>query len=198
MSGREAFREKLRSILVEADEAFAKTGDPMDALGWIALAAKSGVELPPRMGMWLHQALQTYVNGDGTMDAAMDLDKRGQAQPRRKRRADGELNDTLGRMWFLMAAGADRTQAAELVAARTGRSVEQLVRSYGLSWFARRTDHPFAGMHPLAVRDYVVGMLAEYPDDARTREAKAAILRQHPEPEQPPAIWRFAGWREAE
>jgi hypothetical protein len=180
MTPRDQFREKLRGILAEADQAFAASGDPMDALGWIALAAKSGVELPPHMGRWLHQALQTYVNGDSTMDAAMGLRKRGQGGPRRKRREASELNDTLGRMWFLMAAGADRTQAAELVVARVGGTVEQLRRNYSKSWFARRTDHPFDGLHPQAVRDFVVGLLDEYPDDARTREAKAAILRQHP------------------
>jgi hypothetical protein len=176
------FAAKLRGILAEADAAFAKSGDPMDALGWIALAAKAGAPLPPRMGQWLHKALQEYIASDDTMDAAMGLDKRGQAQPRRRRRSDVELNDTLGRMWFLIKAGADRTQAAVLVAALTGRSVEQLQRSYGSSWFVRRTDDPFEGVPPTSVREYVVGMLAEYPDGAETEQEKTAILARHPAP----------------
>ena len=108
MSGREQFAVELRGTLAEADEEFGRTGDPMDALGWIALAAKAGAPLPSRMGQWLHTALQAYVNGDASMDEAMGLATRGQGQPRRKRRAASELNDTLGRM--VPGAGRRNTQ----------------------------------------------------------------------------------------
>lgn len=180
MSAPVDFAAKLRGTLAEADEVFSKTGDPMDALGWVALAAKSGVELPPRMGRWLHKALQQYTSGEGTMDAAMGLALRGQEQPRRKHRSAADLNDATGRMWWLIHAGATRTQAAVLVAERTGRGVEQLHRSYGKSWHAKRTDDPFAGVPAAAVRAFVVDMLAEYPSIEPTREAKAAIMRKHP------------------
>lgn len=173
------FLERLHGILSEADREFLRTGDPMVAVGWIALAAKSGAPIPPAMGAWLHKALDDYQNGDDTMDAAMGLAIKGKAQPRRKRRADAELNDLLGRMWFLIKAGATRPQAAAMVAARSGRQPEQLVRSYGTSWLMRRTDDPFDGMAPPAVREFVVQMLADYPDGEETRQEKGAILSRH-------------------
>lgn len=182
MNGPVDFAAKLRAVLAEADAQFTKTRDPMDALPWVALAAKSGVPLPPRMGQWLHRVLQDYIGGIGTMDAAMGLALRGQEQPRRKRRTAAETDAALGRMWLLVKAGANRTQAATLVAALTGRSVEQLSRSYGASGFARRTDDPFAGVPAGMVREYVVGMLAEYPESTQTEQEKAAILRRHPAP----------------
>lgn len=193
MTPREKFAVELRGILAEADAAFVKTGDPMDALGWIGLAAKSGVELPPHMGAWLHQALQTYIKGEGTMDAAMALRKHGAGSPRRRRREASWLNDIHGKMWFLIAAGATRTQAAELVSTIAGRSVEQLLRTYGKSWFVRRADAPFDGMHPTSVLQYLVEtLLPEFPDDERTREAKATILARYPQPD---VLDGFGGWR---
>jgi hypothetical protein len=199
MSGREQFAVELRGTLAEADEEFGRTGDPMDALGWIALAAKAGAPLPSRIGQWLHTALQAYVNGDASMDEAMGLATRGQGQPRRKRRAASELNDTLGRMWFLVQAGATRNQAAALVETTTGRSVEQLMRSYGASWFTGRTDNPFEGMPLSSVRDFVTEtLLSQYPDDERTREAKAAILARYPAPGPTEVKSRFAGWVEVD
>lgn len=183
MTARETFAAKLRATLAEADNAFAETADPMDALGWIALAAKAGAALPPHMGAWLHQALQTYICGDGTMDAAMGLDKRGQGQPRRKRRETSALNGVHAKMWFLVGAGASRTEAAELVSTTTGRSVEQLLRTYSKSWFARRADRPFDGMDAPQARRYLAEtLLPEFPDDARTRKTKARILARFQPP----------------
>lgn len=185
------FLERLRGILSEADQEFARTGDPMVALEWIALAAKNGAPVPPAMGAWLHTALTDYKNGASTMDAAMGLAVKGKAQPRRRHRADVEMNETLGRMWWLIKAGATRPQAAALAATRTGRQPEQLDRSYGKSWFVRRTDDPFAGMAPEAMRAFVVEMLGDYPDSEETRQEKAAILSQHPH------VDTLASWRPA-
>ena len=193
------FKITVDRALAEADQVFADTGDVMVAIEWSALAAKAGVPLPQRIGQWLHRALNDYRNEVvPTMDAAMGLDKRGQGHPRRKRRSAVELNDALGRMWFLIAAGADRTQAAALVAKLTGRQVEQLHRSYGSSWFARRTDRPFDGMQPVEVRDIVVGILADYPDGPETEQEKAAILGLHPAPGPWQVKGRFGGWAEPE
>jgi len=170
----------ITAALLEADQSFAETDDVMEALSWAALAAKSGAPLPPRIGHWLYAALNAYRSGNAkTMDAAMGLEKRGKKQPRRRMSDAVTLNNYLGRMWFLLAAGADRTQAAVLVAARTGRKVEQLQRSYGVSWFARRNDDPFSGMEQEAVRDFVADMLRDYPDALETAREKAAIRRRH-------------------
>jgi hypothetical protein len=193
------YKTTVREALASADQAFADTGDVMEALDWIAFAAKGGEPIPQRIGAWLHEALQTYRKGVGTMDEAMGLTVRGQGQPRRKRRAALELSDTLGRMWFLINAGADRTQAAVLLETTTGRSVEQLTRAYGLSWFARRTDNPFEGMPQSSVRDFVTQtLLPQYPDDERTREVKAAIVARYPAPTPYEVKSRFAGWVEVD
>lgn len=167
----EQARDKLREVLGWADQAFAESGDPMAAIQSIATAAGSGVALPPHMGRWLRDALQTYIRSECSMDTAMGLDKRGKRQPRRRHRASAELEFAFTDMWFLVAVGASHTQAAELVAVRTGRSVEQLVRSYGTSWFGKNPQ-------TLANLDTEV-LLRAYPDDARTREAKAAIRQRH-------------------
>lgn len=188
------FKTSFRAALAEADQAFAATGDEMLVIEWVALAAKVGAPIPPCMGRWLNKALSDYRNEVApTMDAAMGLDKRGKASPRVKRRYAGALNVALGRMWFLIAAGADRTQAATLVAKLTGRQVEQLHRSYGKSWFARRVDQPFEGAPQDVIRDVVIGILADYPDGAETEQEKAAILARYPAPDSAVVKSRFAG-----
>ena len=172
-----------RAALADADKLFADTRDTMLALQWIGFAAHAGEPIPPHMAGWLHKALEDYRNGPNTlrMDAAMGLNKRAKEQPKRRWRDAFELNDRLGRMWFLTAAGASREQAAVLVVALVGRGeVEQLIRSYGKSWFAHRTDDPFAGVDAFTVREFVDEMLAEYPDSTVTAQEKAAIRRQHP------------------
>ena len=176
------YKAVIRDALAGADRSFADTGNTIEALGWIALAAKAGEPIPPGIGLWLHGALQRYTKGSDTMDKAMGLDKQGQGNPRRKHRAAFELNDVHGDMWFLIHAGADRTQAAALVAAATGRSVDTLTRSYGSSWFAKRADNPFESMPAESVRAFVLDMLAKYPDGTHTEQEKAAIMSKHPSP----------------
>jgi hypothetical protein len=120
---------RVALALRQADQEFADSGDVMGALRWVAFAAQAGAPMPPRIATWLRQAVLTYVDGAGSMDHAMGLAQRGKAQPRQKGRAALALNDMLGRMWFLIAAGATRTHAAEMVAVVTSREPEQLARS---------------------------------------------------------------------
>lgn len=170
------FIAKLGEVLLEADKSFGETGDVMEALGWVALAAKSGAPLPPGIGEWLHTALSEYQNSDVTMDEAMGLSSRGKP-PRRKSREARDKQAALGRMWMLCSAGAERKDAAVLVASVTGRAVEQLVRAYGESSFPARESQPFDGMAPHEVAAFVRITLTDYPDGPETEQEKAAIMR---------------------
>ena len=166
--------------LAGADRSFADTGDVMEALGWVAFAAKAGAALPPRIGAWLHAALTDYTKGAAlTMDEAMGLAKRGKAQPRRKAHEAHELQSGLGRMMMLCAAGAIRKDAAVLVSSVTRYTVEYLSREYGASRFPARESQPFSGVHPESVATFVRALLAEYPDGAETEQEKVAILQRH-------------------
>lgn len=176
------FRAKLAGILADADRAFADSGDPMDALGWIALAAKSGAPLPPTIGRWLHKAIGDYQAGAArTMDAALGLDKPGRANPRRRRQDRSALDVALSQMMLLHAAGGTIRQASVLVAAVTGRSADELERAYGEQKISVKAAQVFDGAPADWVADMVLSVMDEYPDaPLEVQQAKAAILAKHP------------------
>ena len=107
----------IAEALRQADESFAATGDPMEALSWIAFAAKSGNPIPPRIGEWLHAAVGAYERRDAaSMDAALGLKVPGKwGQPRARKQARSRLDGLLSEMLLWVAHGANIEEAAYLV-----------------------------------------------------------------------------------
>ncbi len=87
----------LQSALAAADESLTKTGDVMEAISFVALAAKTGTPLPAHIGRWLAAALEEYRAGKhSSMDHALGL-----SQARRKLKSRGALQLALARMRVL-------------------------------------------------------------------------------------------------
>ncbi|MBL8288282.1 MAG: hypothetical protein JNL85_09895 [Rubrivivax sp.] len=177
--------DNIQAVFAGADKAFAASGNVIEALGWVRLAAKAGLPIPPNIGRWLSGAIGDYLAADEpgskvTMDRAMGLSgtgaTSGKGQPRRKAREARTLNNALGDMWILLCARATKTEAATLAAAKHGKEdALDLMRSYGESWHAHRQDNAFEGMGVEAVRAFLADHLAGYPDSPLTAQEKAAI-----------------------
>jgi hypothetical protein len=115
------------------------------------------------------------------MDAAMQLDKPGKANPRYKRRLQSALDGAMASMMMLHAAGGTIRQASVLVAAVTGRSADDLERTYGEQKMSVKAAQVFDGAPADWVADTVIVMMDEYPDaPLEVQQAKAAILAKHP------------------
>ena len=172
------FRDTLRRALADADAAFTATGNTLEALGWVALAAKAGAPLPPAIGRWVHRAINDYQAGAApSLDAAFGLAARGKAQPRRKAQERSRLEAPLARMSVLHTMGGTIEQAAELVAPATGYSVETLIDRYSRSGHGRMALAERPAMLARLTINEARGMLDEYPADTDgAAQAKAAIL----------------------
>jgi hypothetical protein len=166
-------KAKVQQALADADQSFADTGDVMEALSWIGLAAKVGEPIPPRIGAWLKKALDDYRSGTAaTMDAAMGLASLGRP-PRRRLHDRSKLQGALARMYVLHADGATIEQAATLVASlspdhTTGTLIDRYTRS-GMGRKARAEGTRHGGW----------ANLDEYPDrPLAVAQAKAAIRKK--------------------
>lgn len=111
------FSATVLVALAEADRSFAHTGDAMEALGWVALAAKASAPIPANLGRWLHQAITQYRTGQAkSMDEALGLLGEGAANPRRSRLARSALESSLAEMAVFHSLGATIPQAAAMAA----------------------------------------------------------------------------------
>jgi hypothetical protein len=169
--------ERAQQALVEADQSFGDTGDVMEALSWIASAAKAGLPIPPRIGVWLKQAIDAYRSGTApSMDAAMGLGGRGRP-PRRQLYERGKRQAANARMYVLQVAGATVEQAATLVARLApDDTVNTLIDRYKRSGLGRRArrDRGAVRWHWTEIEQ----ILAEYPDHPLpAAQAKAAIRK---------------------
>lgn len=181
----EAWLARLRAVLLEADQSFFANGDVMEALGWVAFAAKTGTPLPPRIGQWLHDALDAYRAGKvATLDAALGLDGIGKSNPRRQLRERSALEGALARMMVLHMIGATISQAAAMVA--------RLTPDFKATTLADRYGRSGLGVaalqgRPQALRRWLPSeieqVLCEYPDHRieieQGKEAIRAMYAKH-------------------
>lgn len=171
--------QHLAQALSDADRSFAETGDVMEALSWVAFAAKAGEPLPPRIGRWLYAALNAYRSGEArSLDAALGLKLTGKANPRQRLLNRSKLQRALARMAVLHDIGATIEQAATLVSRLAPDSARTTLEDrYGRSGLgASRSPH----------RRWCIAevrkVLSEFPDKPReAAQAKAAILRLYAE-----------------
>lgn len=174
----------VRQAMADADQSFADTGDAMEALSWVAFAAKHGEPIPPRIAAWLHKALAEYRAGTArSIDAALGLVSR--RPPRRQLHERRRLESAIGKMFVLHGLGATIDQAATLVA--------RLSPEFTHGTLCDRYKRSGMGRKALAERKVlqehyhwkeVEAMLAEYPDKPMdVKQAKEAIrkvyARQH-------------------
>ena len=168
---------KVRAALAGADQSFADTGDVMEALGWVALAAKVGEPIPPRIGAWLHKSIKEYERGTVTMDAALGLNATGRANPRGAKTHEALLQGALARMMILHVLGATIPQAAALVATLaptpTRATLADRYRRRGLGKMVLANRKQVLAHYR---RSDIEKILAEYPDHrGEPAEAKACI-----------------------
>ncbi|WP_310383904.1 hypothetical protein [Roseateles sp.] len=179
-------KPNLGAALAEADKSFSKTGNTLEALSWVALAAKTGEPIPPAIGKWLHSAITAYrIDQTPTLDAALGLNDAGAANPKRRLRQDCGLQADLGRMMILHMIGATIPQAAAM-AARTSSemysasTLEGRFRRSGLG-IAARQDRSTALAHWHWTE--IETMLAEYPDHgieiAEGKESIRSMYAKH-------------------
>jgi hypothetical protein len=100
---------------------FDATGEPVFALRTFVLATKMGVYPPQRIMQWVDQAFNNWNDEQGelSMDKAMNL-ARGRGQEAAYKAALRQERDehVMAEMDLLIALGAKRAQAAEMVASR--------------------------------------------------------------------------------
>lgn len=172
-------RATIRRLLADADQAFADTGNVMEALGHVAFAAKVGEPIPPRIGAWLKKALDDYSSGAApTMDAAMGLAGRGRPA-RRQVHERNRLQGALARMYVLHVAGATIEQAATIVARLAPDfTVNTLIDRYTRSGMGRRALSERPTMQRYWHATEIETILAEYPDKPlAVKQAKDAIRK---------------------
>lgn len=162
-------RARLLLCLAEADQSFASTGDHLEALGWVRLAIKNGMPLPPALREWVCTGIETYVsNTDAktTLGAALGLKETRRADPRLlPRKGHGAKWAALARMFELQVAGATVRPAAELVASLAGVrfSAETLEQAYRRSGYGAMVEASQGFFHPSQVRR----LLDQFPDKTR-------------------------------
>jgi hypothetical protein len=175
---RRRLQTKVLDMLRPADLAFAETGDVMEALAWVATAAKAGAPLPPRIGRWLHKAINDYRAGTASsLDAALGLKAGGKASPRRRLADKSAREGALARMAVLHTLGATIQQAAVLVARMSPEfAASTLLDRYKRSGHGRRALADRRGLAWSIAQVRLI--LSEYPDaPAEAAQAKAAILQ---------------------
>lgn len=175
--------DRVAEALAQADESFAATGDVMEALEWVAFAAKHGKAIPPHIAAWFSKVINDYRDGTAhTMDAALGLAAPGKAQPRRRLHEASNLQRALARMMVLHGMGATIEQAAAMVAS--------LAPDFKASTLADRYKRSGMGKQALQIRRAgywrlhdVLVTLAGYPDKPlAVAQAKAATLKVYAKP----------------
>lgn len=173
-------RAALANELQLADAEFLKRHDGAIALGWVQLAAKAGVPLPPNIGAWLAAAIQEALNGEGSLDAALGLRGTGKANVLRARAVTSRLQNALARMFVLHSLGATIEQAACLVATLGAYKYSTLFARYSRSGMGAKAQEGRDEMWSLWDADHLRAMLAEYPDPpddfGEVLHAKAAVM----------------------
>lgn len=173
----------LGAVLAQADRAFAATGDALEALGWIALATKTGTPIPPAIGKWLHGAINAYQSGAApTIDAAMGLNAEGAANPREKMRRQSAVEGDLARMMVLCVVGATPKQAAAMVEriSVAGIKFEALIKRFNKSGLKQAAERDQAQAAHRYHWTEVEELLKEYPDHGpEIEEAKATIRAKY-------------------
>jgi hypothetical protein len=172
-------REHLVDVLLEADQSFADTADMMEALTWIAFAAKQGIVLPPRIAERLYLAINAYTSGAAkSLDDAFGLNGVGGANPRARKAKQAELQGALARMYVLQVIGAKIEDAAVLVERLGTHKASYLASEFKRSGMGEKARAERA-QFPLRRAD-VDHILDEYPDGPpEVAEAKAAIRAVH-------------------
>ena len=123
-------QKRFADALAEADQSFAETGDGLEALGWVAFAAKAGLPLPTHIGKWLYAAINVYKSDkDKTLDAALQLDAVGPANPRLRMRNRVRMQGALAQMYVLWMGGENLDRAAAIVATTT-KFAKKTLRSH--------------------------------------------------------------------
>jgi len=170
------FRAKIQDALAAADQSFATTGDVMEALSWVSFAARNGHPIPPRIGAWLHKALDAYCSGTApSMDAALSLVARGRP-PRRKSHDESKLQGALARMFVLNLIGATIPQAAALVARLGGFTQATLADRYRRRGMGKAALRDRAEVLRRWLPSEIEQTLAEYPDHGiEIEQAKGAV-----------------------
>jgi hypothetical protein len=168
----------FQSILAEADQSYLETGDRLEALVWIAFAAKNSLPIPPSVATWLSSGIREYLDGNvKSMDRALGLLSPEQKDGRVGLRKRGAMQLAMAKMFVLHVAGATIDDAATLVSAITpGYTVNTLFGRYSHSGLGRkalasRLCRPWG-------RYEIEELLKEYPEaPLAVRQAKAVIRK---------------------
>lgn len=169
---------KLRTVLLEADASFAATHDVMEALRWVAFAARHGLPPPPGIANWLAAAIDAYETSDGSLDQHLGLRGSGPGHPRLRLRLRRKRESALAEMHVLVAMlGSSVDDAAELVATLGEFTARTLREAYRRASLPSRAAE---GAVRVGAKD-VEGMLARYPDrlGVAVKQAKARIRFKH-------------------
>jgi hypothetical protein len=169
---------RVRQALADADQSFAASGDTMEALSWVAFAAKHGEPIPPHIAAWLHKALSAYRAGTAqSIDAALGLVSR--RPPRRAQHERGQREAAIGRMYVLHSLGATIDAAATLVARLSPEFThDTLCDRYKRSGMGRKAMAERKVLQERYHWKEVEAILAEYPDTPMpVKEAKEGIRK---------------------
>ncbi len=169
----------LAAALAEIDGSFAATGNPLEALGAVALAAKTATPIPPTIAEWLRAGIEAFkADQSVTLDAALGLNAVGPENPRRQRRAKDGLQGDLGRVYVLHMLGATIDEAASMVE----RVSPEMLKASTISDRFRRSGlgKEARAERAAAIARYhwteIEAILAEYPDHGiPVAEAKKSI-----------------------
>jgi hypothetical protein len=181
----EAWLAHLRGVLLEADQSFIASGDVMEALSWVAFAARHGLAIPPVIGAWIATALDGHRTAKASyqrtsLDKALGLTAQGKdvGLELAQRSAVERSNSA---MFILHSLGATIAEAATIVAStggakslREGTIADRFTRS-GLGPEARESRRAMCAYFRL---EDLEKTLAAYPDgDPAVDQAKAAIRK---------------------
>lgn len=169
------------AALAEADASFAATGNSLEALDWVRLAAKAGLPLPPAIAAWLAAGIDRFRAEDASLDEALGLRGSGKADPRRARREISELQGRLARISVLHGLGA-KIEDAALMVSRLGPEftpgyLTKRFRRDGWGERARANRRELRDLYHLTT---LRELLAEYPDrPPEIKRIKASILAMY-------------------
>ena len=169
--GPEWLRQRVATVLAEADLSFSATGDVLDGMRWAQFAMKHSAPIPPAIAAWLAGGIQAWLIDEGKprmkLDKALKLGGIGPSDPRRRQAAKQLREACLGRMRILHTLGATIDEAAKLVARFSPDfTAQHLRKSYATSGLGKgalqdRLPCIRGGWHIMDVRR----LLADYPDN---------------------------------